>query len=197
MIKQLKVVLSTTGQLFSNIFHCSIWLVLKTLYYFLEHMQQNGPIQSKSQSRTHKKVFQVFVYSTTSSLVAGWSCSLIMQQVQAPLRVETTYCYMYTQHFLFDYMSLSLSLSLSLLFYVRFILHACLISSAESTPTLLMPTATWVTLSRRCKMCKEHYSATPELFRSTRPLQMPTAILPRFTKIPETSLKLSLHIEWR
>ena len=29
MIKQLKAVLSTTGQLFSNIFHRSVWLILK------------------------------------------------------------------------------------------------------------------------------------------------------------------------
>ena len=46
-------------------------------------------MQSKSHSRTHKKVFRVFFYSTTSYyilwLAAGWSHLLIMQQVRAPL----------------------------------------------------------------------------------------------------------------
>ena len=59
MTKQLKVVVSTTGQLFSNILHHSIRLILKILCYFLENVQQNGPIQSKSHSRTYKKFFRV------------------------------------------------------------------------------------------------------------------------------------------
>ena len=37
-IKQLKAVLSTTGQLFCNIFHRSVRIILKTLCYFLEHV---------------------------------------------------------------------------------------------------------------------------------------------------------------
>lgn len=56
------------------------------------------------------------------------------------------------------------------------------IVSVESALRLLMPTPTWATLWRRCRMSRELYSVTPEPSRSTLPSLMLTLTWPPYTR---------------